>query len=95
MSSSLLQVRIDDELKAQASAVFEELGIDLPTAVRMFLKRSVLVNGIPICICLYYKYMIFVSKSQWWLCRKGKGTGGPAPQMIGLIFFAKYFQRTF
>lgn len=47
MSSSLLQVRIDDELKAQASAVFEELGIDLPTAVRMFLKRSVLVNGIP------------------------------------------------
>ena len=47
MSSSLLQVRVDDELKAQAASVYEELGIDLPTAVRMFLKRSVMVNGIP------------------------------------------------
>ena len=47
MSTSLLQVRVDDELKAQAAAVYEELGIDLPTAIRMFLKRSVLVNGVP------------------------------------------------
>lgn len=47
MANTLLQVRVDDALKAQAAAVYEELGIDLPTAVRMFLKRSVLVNGIP------------------------------------------------
>ncbi len=47
MATSLLQVRVDDELKAQAAAVYEELGIDLPTAIRIFLKRSVLVNGVP------------------------------------------------
>lgn len=47
MSTSLLQVRVDDDLKSQAAAVYEELGIDLPTAIRMFLKRSVLVNGVP------------------------------------------------
>jgi len=47
MATSLVQVRIDDELKAQATAIYDALGIDLSTAVRMFLKRSVLVNGVP------------------------------------------------
>lgn len=47
MSTTLVQVRIDEELKNQATAVYEELGIDLSTAVRMFLKRSVMVNGVP------------------------------------------------
>ena len=39
MASSLLQIRLDDELKSEANALFEALGIDLPTAIRMFLKR--------------------------------------------------------
>lgn len=43
----VLQVRVDDELKNQANAIFEELGMDLSTAVRMFLKKSVSVKGIP------------------------------------------------
>lgn len=47
MATSLVQVRIDEELKNQATAIYDELGIDLSTAVRMFLKRSVMVNGIP------------------------------------------------
>lgn len=33
--------------KNQACAVYNELGMDLSTAIRMFLKRSVLVGGIP------------------------------------------------
>lgn len=47
MSTSLLQVRVDDSLKDQAAAVFENLGIDTSTAIRMFLKRAVMENGIP------------------------------------------------
>ena len=45
MATTLVQVRIDDELKNQATAVYDALGIDL--SVRMFLKRSVMVNGVP------------------------------------------------
>lgn len=52
MASSVMQVRIDDELKAQASAVYDELGLDLPTAIRMFLKRSVVVGGVPFSMTL-------------------------------------------
>ncbi len=47
MATSLLQVRVDDSLKDQAAKVFDELGIDTSTAIRMFLKRTVMENGIP------------------------------------------------
>ncbi|MBO5008667.1 MAG: type II toxin-antitoxin system RelB/DinJ family antitoxin [Clostridia bacterium] len=52
MSTSIIQFRIDDELKAEATALYEKLGIDLSTAMRMFLKRSVSVNGIPFSMIL-------------------------------------------
>ena len=47
MATSLLQVRIEDSLRDEAAQVFERLGIDTSTAVRMFLKRAVMENGIP------------------------------------------------
>lgn len=52
MASSVMQFRVDDELKAQAAAVCDRLGIDLPTALRIFMKRTVLVNGIPFSMTL-------------------------------------------
>mgnify|MGYP002592204236 CR=1 FL=1 len=52
MATSVMQVRVDDDLRAKAAAVYEELGIDLPTAIRMFLKRSVVVNGVPFSMTL-------------------------------------------
>ena len=47
MATSLLQVRVEDSLKDEAAQVFEKLGIDTSTAVRMFLKRVIMENGIP------------------------------------------------
>lgn len=47
MSTTLLQVRVEDSLKNDAARVFENLGIDTSIAVRMFLKRAVMENGIP------------------------------------------------
>lgn len=47
MATSTLQIRIEDSLKEQAIDLFDRLGLDLPTAVRMFLRKSVLENGIP------------------------------------------------
>lgn len=52
MATSVLQFRVDDDLKAQATAVCNNLGIDLPTALRIFMKRTVLVNGIPFSMTL-------------------------------------------
>lgn len=43
----MLQVRIDDETKNKASELFNALGLDLSTAVRIFLLKSIAVGGIP------------------------------------------------
>ena len=47
MNTALLQIRIDEDLKKEASNLFEQLGLDISSAVRMFLKRAVLESGIP------------------------------------------------
>ena len=44
---AVIQFRVDDSLKAEATSVFEKLGLDLSSAMRMFLKRSVDAQGIP------------------------------------------------
>ena len=44
---AMIQVRVDDELKNQATEIYSELGIDLSTAIRMFLKKTVSEGGIP------------------------------------------------
>lgn len=49
---AIVQFRVDDDLKMQATSVYEKLGIDLSTALRMFMKRSVLENGIPFTMVL-------------------------------------------
>ncbi|MBQ4133347.1 MAG: type II toxin-antitoxin system RelB/DinJ family antitoxin [Desulfovibrionaceae bacterium] len=42
-----LQVKIDDQLRIDAHNVASSLGLDLATAVRMFLKQMVRENGLP------------------------------------------------
>ncbi len=46
-NQSLIQVRVDSDLKDQAAEVYERIGIDIPTAIRMFLKASVKEQGLP------------------------------------------------
>lgn len=52
MIMAIVQLRVDDELKAQAAAIYDRLGIDMSSAIRMFLKRTVNVNGIPFSMIL-------------------------------------------
>ena len=42
-----LQIRLNDDLKAQADSLFASLGFDTSTAVRMFLTAAVENNGLP------------------------------------------------
>lgn len=52
MATTLVQVRVDEDLKNQATSVYDALGMDLSTAVRIFLKRSVMMNGVPFSMTL-------------------------------------------
>lgn len=42
-----LQVKIDDQLNADAKLVANNIGMDVTTAVRIFLKQFVRENGFP------------------------------------------------
>ena len=53
---AIIQFRVDDNLKLEATSVYEKLGIDLSSALRMFLKRSVMVQGIPFSMVLSEEY---------------------------------------
>ena len=45
--TATLQIKVEESLKDEAAKLFERLGIDTSTAVRIFLKRSVMENGLP------------------------------------------------
>jgi DNA-damage-inducible protein J len=47
MAATNINIRTDSETKAQAAAVFEHLGLDMSTAVNIFLKQAVRQHGIP------------------------------------------------
>ncbi len=47
MKTVNVTLRLDRELKEQADALFEDMGLSLNTACRMFLKRAVQEQRIP------------------------------------------------
>ena len=42
-----LNIRVDEELKRKAEAIFAELGLNMSTAMNIFLRYSVRYGGIP------------------------------------------------
>lgn len=45
-----LNLRIDDELKEDANKLFNEMGMDMSTAVKMFLTQSVREQRVPFVV---------------------------------------------
>ncbi len=46
-SMTNLNIRTEREIKAAAEKVFEELGLNMSTAVNIFLRQAIRENGIP------------------------------------------------
>jgi DNA-damage-inducible protein J len=42
-----INIRIDDELKARADNIFNELGLNMTTAFTMFIRQTIRQGGIP------------------------------------------------
>lgn len=47
MATSPTQIRIDSEVKQEANALFAELGMDMSSAVNIFLRQCILHGGLP------------------------------------------------
>ena len=47
MATSPTQIRIDSTVKTEANELFSELGIDMSSAVNIFLRQCILRGGLP------------------------------------------------
>ena len=47
MDSTNLTIRTDKEVKAEAERIFNALGLNMTTAVNIFLRQTIRENGIP------------------------------------------------
>ena len=50
MATTPTQVRIDSDIKRDASALFARLGLDMSGAVNLFLHQCVLRGGLPFAV---------------------------------------------
>ncbi len=42
-----LNIRVDDEIKKQAEQLFNDLGMNLSTAINVFLRQALIKQGMP------------------------------------------------
>lgn len=47
MAATNLNIRTDKDIKDQAEAIFNELGLNMTTAINMFLRTAIREHGIP------------------------------------------------
>lgn len=47
MESTNLNIRTDKEVKVQAEKIFDALGLNMTTAINIFLRQAIRENGIP------------------------------------------------
>ena len=52
MASINLNIRMDKEVKEQAEQIFQDLGMNMSTAVNLFLRTVIRENGIPFALKL-------------------------------------------
>lgn len=52
MATTNLNIRTDKEIKEQADKIFSELGLNMATAINMFLRTTIRENGIPFSLKL-------------------------------------------
>lgn len=47
MSKTSMSIRLDSEIKEQAQQVFSNLGMDMTTAINIFLRQAIQYQGLP------------------------------------------------
>ncbi|WP_270623417.1 type II toxin-antitoxin system RelB/DinJ family antitoxin [Streptococcus sanguinis] len=50
MATVPTQIRIDETVKAQANSLFNDLGMDMSSAVNIFLRQCLLRGGLPFTV---------------------------------------------
>ena len=52
MKTTNLNIRVDKEIKEDAETIFEELGLNMSSAINIFLKKVINERGLPFSVTL-------------------------------------------
>jgi DNA-damage-inducible protein J len=55
MSTTSINIRLDSGLKGEAEELFSDLGLNMTTAITIFLRQAVCDQAIPFRVCKYPK----------------------------------------
>ena len=75
MANAVINVRTDADVKVQAQQIFESIGLDLSTAVNLFLKQTVKAKNLPFVLGtsnLYQEGNVTLKRSSQYGVWKGK-----------------------
>lgn len=50
MAETVMTFHTDNRIKKQAVAVFKRLGLDIDTAINLFLRKSIVADGMPFSV---------------------------------------------
>jgi DNA-damage-inducible protein J len=60
-----LNIRIDDSLKDQADSLFEELGMNISTAINVFIREALRQRGIPFKVSMEQDPFYHPENTKW------------------------------
>lgn len=52
MSDTRISIRVDGAIKAEAKKLYDKLGLDMSTAITLFLKQSIREQSLPFAVTL-------------------------------------------
>ncbi len=90
--TSTIQVRIDLKTKRSAQKVLEEVGIDLSSAIKVYLRQIVIQQGIPFKfltengLTLEQERAILMASEE---AKSDKGVDGPFSTSAGVLRYLK------
>ena len=89
MSTTSMNIRTDTEIKRQAEELFSEFGLNMTTAINMFLRQVVRNQAIPLELSLKPKT---IGRSEDYFVHKGEGKKD-LMDLVGKIEFANGYDH--
>jgi DNA-damage-inducible protein J len=77
-----MNIRMDSEVKRQAQELFAQFGLDMTTAVNMFLRQSIRQRGIPFVLQLDPFYSEANQERLLRAAERMEQTGGTVHELI-------------
>ena len=83
MKNVNVTLRVDEDLKKQADALFSELGLNLTTAFNIFLRQAVREQGIPFMVSKNVPNAVTLAAME--AAQKGEDVYGPYNSVSDLM----------